>query len=338
MRAWSIAVRILQQLRRDKRTVVLMIVVPIVVLTLLSLIFNGSDYHPKIAVVNMPMNLIEKLEEEDASVQRMSEYEAIEAVRASEVDAVLTIDNGELDVQLEGSDPKKNSAVITLAQVVIKPAMLQHDIAISYIYGYDDMSSFDNFGPILIGLFVFFFVFLISSVAFLGERTSGTLERIMTTPVYRWEIVLGYLLGFGVVTAIQSTLVAWYAIDMLKVMMVGSFMLVLIVTILSALVALSIGMLLSAFANNELQVIQLIQITLVPQIFFSGLFDISAMPTWLQLLGRIFPLTYIVESLKSIMIRGQSWESIAGNVLILVMLCFVLFVLNVLALKKYRQI
>ena len=210
MRAWSIAVRILQQLRRDKRTVVLMIVVPIVVLTLLSLIFNGSDYHPKIAVVNMPMNLIEKLEEEDASVQRMSEYEAIEAVRASEVDAVLTIDNGELDVQLEGSDPKKNSAVITLAQVVIKPAMLQHDIAISYIYGYDDMSSFDNFGPILIGLFVFFFVFLISSVAFLGERTSGTLERIMTTPVYRWEIVLGYLLGFGVVTAIQSTLVAWY--------------------------------------------------------------------------------------------------------------------------------
>ena len=101
-----------------------------------------------------------------------------------------------------------------------------------------------------------------------------------------------------------------------------SFALVLIVTILSALVALSIGMLLSAFANNELQVIQLIQITLVPQIFFSGLFDISAKPTWLQLLGRIFPLTYIVESLKSIIIRGQSWESISGNVLILVMLCF----------------
>lgn len=127
----------------------------------------------------------------------------------------------------------------------------------------------------------------------------------MTTPVYRWEIVLGYLLGFGVLTTIQSTLVAWYAINVLEIMMIGSFWLVLLVTILTAMIALSLGILLSAFANNELQVIQLIQIILVPQVFFSGLFDISTMPNWLQLIGQIFPLTYVVESLKAIMIRGQ---------------------------------
>ena len=200
------------------------------------------------------------------------------------------------------------------------------------------MSSFDNFGAILIGLFVFFFVFLIASVAFLGERTSGTLERLLTTPVYRWEIVMGYLLGFGVFTMIQSTLVAWFAIHILGVMMIGSFALVLFITILTAIVALSIGIALSTFANNELQVIQLLQVILVPQVFFSGLFDMSAMPSWLQFIGRFMPLSYSVESLKMIMIRGNGWGDIAGNVYILLGIFLVLFVVNTLALKKYRKI
>lgn len=337
MRTIAIALRILRGFRRDKRTVALMIVVPIVVMTLLSFIFNGSEYHPKIAAVNLPMTLIEALEKEDAIVWQMTADEAALAITASEVDGVLTIHSNQLEIDVEGSDPKKNNAVLLLAQKMQQPQAAASP-AVSYVYGYKDMSSMDNFGPIFIGLFVFFFVFLISSVAFLGERTSGTLERVMTTPVYRWEIVLGYLLGFGVLTTIQATLVAWYAIHVLQIMMVGSFFLVLLVTILTAMVALSLGILLSAFANNELQVIQLIQIILVPQVFFSGLFDISTMPTWLQLLGRIFPLTYVVEALKSVMIRGHGWGEIATSIYILLGICLVLFVFNTLALKKYRQI
>ena len=90
------------------------------------------------------------------------------------------------------------------------------------------MAAFDNFGPILIGFFVFFFVFLIAGVAFLKERTTGTLERILATPLRRWEIVIGYLLGFGVFTIIQSALIAWFSINILNIMMIGSFSLVLL--------------------------------------------------------------------------------------------------------------
>ena len=285
-------IRILRQLKRDKRTVALMILVPIFVLSLLSFIFNGSDYNPKIGVVNVPNSFTNKLEELDATVFTYNEYGAYAALRSSEVDAIITFEHGVPKVQLEGSDPKKNKAIITLVQAGIQPPVSIGLPEITYLYGYEDMSSFDNFGSILIGLFVFFFVFLIASVAFLGERTSGTLERLLTTPVYRWEIVMGYLLGFGVFTVIQSALVAWFAIHILSVMMVGSFVLVLVISILTALVALSIGIALSTFANNELQVIQMLQIILVPQIFYSGLFDISAMPSWLQFIGRFMPLTY----------------------------------------------
>lgn len=338
MRTISIGLRILRQLRHDKRTVILMIFAPMFVLTLLSFIFNGSEYNPKIGVVNVPISLVNKLEEHDAKVFRLTEYEAYVALQSSEIDAAITFEHGIPQIQLEGSEPNKNKAVIALFQLINQPSVSTVQSEITYFYGYKDMSSFDNFGSVLIGLFVFLFVFLISSVAFLGERTSGTLERLLTTPVYRWEIVMGYLLGFGFFTVIQAALIAWFAINILDVMMIGSFALVLLITIITAIVALSMGICISTLANNELQVIQFIQIALVPQVFFSGLFDISAMPSWLQVLGRVMPLSYTVDSLKAVMIRGQGWGDIAENVFILLVLCIILFMFNTLALKKYRKI
>lgn len=158
MRAISLAIRILQGLRRDPRTVALMIVVPIVVLTLLSVIFSGSDYKPKIAVVNLPYELIENLEKEGAAVFQMSDYEADLAIKTSEIDGILTIRNNQLEIDVEGSDPSKNNAVLLLTQKMMLPTQITNP-TISYTYGYKNMSSMDNFGPIFIGLFVFFFVF-----------------------------------------------------------------------------------------------------------------------------------------------------------------------------------
>ena len=118
MRTISIMIRILRQLKRDKRTVALMIFVPIFVLSLLSLIFNGSDYYPKIGVVNVPNSFVNKLEEHDATVFRYNEYGAYAALRSSEVDAIITFEHGIPKVQLEGSDPNKNKAIITLVQAM----------------------------------------------------------------------------------------------------------------------------------------------------------------------------------------------------------------------------
>ena len=340
MRIKALMVRILLQLAHDKRTIGLMILAPILVLTLMSFIFDGSNYHPKIGIINAPLNFVNKLEGNDAKVIRYTENDGYIILKSSEIDALINFEGGIPKITLEGSDPSKSQSVINLTQKALSLSGLTPTAKpdITYLYGYEDMASFDNFGPILIGFFVFFFVFLIAGVAFLKERTTGTLERILATPLRRWEIVIGYLLGFGVFTIIQSALIAWFSINILNIMMIGSFYLVLFITILTALVALTIGTFISAFANNELQVIQFIPIIVVPQVFFSGLFDLSTMPPWLQSFGHFMPLWYSADALRNIMIRGKGLSDILFDSFILILICIIFTLANILALKKYRKI
>jgi len=340
MRVKAIMIRILLQLIHDKRTIALMILAPILVLTLLSFIFDGSEYHPKIGVINAPLNFVTKLEDNDAKVIRFTENDGDIILKASEIDALINFERGIPKITLEGSDPSKSQAVIKLSQNALSLSGLSPAVKpdITYLYGYENMAAFDNFGPILIGFFVFFFVFLIAGVAFLKERTTGTLERILATPLRRWEIVIGYFLGFGSFTIIQSALIAWFSINILHIMMVGSFLLVLIITILTAMTALTIGTFISAFANNELQVIQFIPIIVVPQVFFSGLFDLSTMPSWLQSFGKFMPLWYSADALRNVMVRGKGLEDILFDAFILILICIFFTLANIFALKKYRKI
>lgn len=338
MRVRAVTVRILLQLKHDRRTIGLMIFAPMLVLALMSFVFGGATYHPRIGIVNAPLQFVTSLEEGDAIVARFSEGGALRALHDGAIDASVRFESGVPQVQLEGSDPAKNRAVLSLVRTASVRTAIQVPMDVTYLYGYKDMSGFDNFGPILIGFFVFFFVFLISGLAFLGERNSGTLERLMATPVRRWELVVGYLLGFGVFTVLQSALIAWFSIEVLKIMMVGSFALVLLVTILTAMTALTIGIFISAFANNEMQMIQFIPIVIVPQVFFSGLFDLSTMAPWLQVVGRFTPLWYVADALRAIMIRGKGWDAISFDVLVLSAICLFFVAANILALKKYRRI
>ena len=209
---------------------------------------------------------------------------------------------------------------------------------INYLHGSADMETFDYIGPFLIGFFIFFFVFLISGVSFLRERTTGTLERLLATPMRRWEMVVGYVVGFGIFTILQSAIIVSFAIYILDIMMAGSIWLVILITLMLAITALSLGTLLSAFATNELQMIQFIPLVVVPQVFFSGLFSIETMAEWLQPLSIIMPLTYGGEAIRDVMIQGDGWNDIYGNVLVLIGFSLLFMILNVLALKKHRKL
>lgn len=338
MRAFAVMKRILLQLKHDKRTIGLMIMAPILVLTLMLFIFGGSEYHPKIGIVNAPLSFVNNLEYNEAVITRYSESDSEEALKSFKVDAIINFESGIPHIEMEGSDPGKSGAVLKLTQKALQKTLQMTEPEITYYYGYENMSSFDNFGPILIGFFVFFFVFLIAGISFLNERTAGTLERILATPLRRWELVLGYVMGFGAFTILQSALIAWYAINVLNIMMAGSFALVLIITILTAMCALTIGTFISAYADNTLQMIQFIPLIVVPQVFFSGLFDLSTMDAWLRGLGKFMPLWYVADALRNIMIRGKGWEAIGYDIFILTCICLSFIALNVLALKKHRKI
>ncbi|GAA0137491.1 ABC transporter permease [Paenibacillus sp. YSY-4.3] len=342
MRVWAIILRILRQFRRDKRTLALLFLAPLFVLTLMNLVFNGSDYEPNIGVVSAPNQLIDQMKEHQAHITRYESREAAEqALDDRSIDAVVSVDNAGLQVKLEGSDPSVNKAVMMLLQKSGEPlhtATPASKMNITYLHGSEDMTAIDQFGPILIGFFIFFFVFLISGVSFLRERTTGTLERLLSTPLRRWELVLGYIGGFGIFTIIQALLISWFCIKVLGILMTGSFAYVLLLTLLLSMTALTLGTLLSAYANNELQMIQFIPLIIVPQLFLSGLFPLDTLPVWLQKLGIVMPLTYGTHALSDVMIRGKGWNAIAGDVIVLIGFSLLFMTLNIAALRKHRKI
>jgi ABC-2 type transport system permease protein len=342
MRVRAIVIRIIRQFFRDKRTLALMIVAPMFVLFLMNLVFNGEEYKPTIAVdKNVPAVVVEKLTNHDADIKELTKTTARKQLEKQQIDAFIEMDGGTPEITLEGSDPTVNKAVLMIVQKALQelaPQTQSLRLKTTYLHGSEDMELFDNFGPVLIGFFVFFFVFLIAGVSFLRERTGGTLERLLSTPLKRWEIVVGYIIGFGIFTTFQASLISWFAVDILGMMMEGSFVYVLLITFLLAMTALTLGMLLSAFANNELQMMQFIPLVVIPQIFFSGLFNLDTMAEWLRFLSVVMPLTYGADALREIMIRGNGWNEIAKDVYVLLGFAVLFMLLNVVALKKYRKL
>lgn len=345
MRIWALIIRIIREFIHDKRSLALLIAAPILVLSLIYLVFNGDTYQPKLGALHLPDSISQSLSANGAEVIAYDSVEAAEkALVDQQIDAFAWLDGNTPHVKLEGSDSAINRTVIMLLQKTLQqqaPSANQAATFIpvfNYLHGSKDLSSFDSFSPVLIGFFAFFFVFIIAGISFLKERTSGTLERLLATPLRRWEIVVGYMAGFGIFTSLQAVLIAGYSIGVLGSLMAGSFWYVLLIMLLLSIAALSLGTFLSAFANTEFQMIQFIPIVIVPQFFFSGIFNINTISPWLRWMADITPLRYGGDALRNVMIRGEGWNSIANDVYILIALSLVFMAANVLALRKHRRI
>ncbi|GLX68342.1 ABC transporter permease [Paenibacillus glycanilyticus] len=337
MRIRALVIRIIRQFVRDKRTLALLFLAPLLILSLTKLVFDGRTVSPDIGLVGSASALAEKLEEQaDITVFDTFE-EADQQLKNGKLDAIIQLKDNKPDVTLEGSDP----SVSRSTQLVLQKAMQQSATgdapAVHYLYGGPNMASFDSFGPVLIGFFSFFFVFLLAGVSFLRERTSGTLERLLATPIRRSEIVLGYLAGFGIFTLIQASLIAWFSVQVLGMSMTGHIVNMLLINLLLSLTALTLGTLLSSFASSEFQIIQFIPVIIVPQAFFSGLFNLDAMNPVLQKLSYIMPLYYGADAMRGIMIRGEGISDIQLDIYVLAGLSILFAILNVIALKKHRR-
>ena len=208
----------------------------------------------------------------------------------------------------------------------------------NYIYGDKNTTFFTKMTPILMGFFVFFFVFLISGMALLKERTSGTLDRLLATPVKRSDIVFGYMLAYSLVAALQTFVIVLSTIWLLDLEVLGNIGDVIIVNIIFALVALSFGLLLSTLAKSEFQMMQFIPLVITPQIFFSGIIPLDAMADWVQSLGKLLPLYYAGHALSKIILNGTSILQLGFDISILLIFLLVLTILNVIGLKRYRKV
>lgn len=341
MRIRALAVRIVRQFLKDKRTLALMLVAPLLVLTLMKLVFDGQAVDPRIGVAQAPPQVAALLADAGADVTAYDDASSADAALADgELDAVVSWQDGRPRIALEGSSPTNNRNVMAAVQEAMKQlgGVSAAEPQVTFLHGSGDVDIFDYYGSVLVGFFSFFFVFLIAGVSFLRERTTGTLQRLLATPLRRWEIVVGYLLGFGLFTLLQATLIAWYATSVLGIALEGALYLVLVMNLLLAIAALTLGTLLSAYAQNEFQIFQFIPLVVVPQIFFCGLIELESMPEWLQAVGHALPLFYGADALRGVMLRGEGWSDVWPDALALAGFSLAFALLNVLALRKHRRI
>ncbi len=336
MKILALARRIIRQFKRDRRSLALLVIAPILVITLVWLVLDGDSYEPKIAVGDFPDQFTQALNELDIDVLKMNEIEIDDAFKNGEIDAYVYVEANQPKLLLEGSDPLTNSAVLANIQSIFNNSDVQ--IEIDYFYGNKNLNIFDQVGSTLIGFFVFFFVFIIGGISFLRERTQGTLEKLLSTPIKRYEIVFGYLLGFGIFIVIQSIITILYSVYVLDVYMVGSILELLFVTLILSMTALTLAILLSTYAKNEFQIMQFIPIVIIPQAFFTGIFNLDSMATWIQALSKVMPLTYGADAIQQIMIKGNSLLDIWDNLVILLLFAILFIVLNIMALKKHRSL
>jgi ABC-2 type transport system permease protein len=157
---------------------------------------------------------------------------------------------------------------------------------------------------------IFFLVYVVTSVSFLRERSLGTLERLMASPLRRTEIVVGYMLGFTLVALVQAAIILGFGLGIVGLYNAGSVVLLYGIEVLLAQAAVNLGIFLSTFARTEFQAVQFIPLVIVPQLLLSGLLvPVSSEPEWLQWISNVLPLTYAVDALRDVMLRGADLAS-----------------------------
>ena len=209
-------------------------------------------------------------------------------------------------------------------------------VEVSYLHGNDEWKMFDFYGPVFIGIFLFVFVFITSGMSLVNERSAGTMTRFLATPVKPAEVLGGYTIGFGTLALVQSALIVAIALTLIGFPCEGSVALVVLTAVSLALVSVTLGLLVSGLASSAFQVIQLMLLFVVPQILLSGLFDLSSAPGWLQAISSCLPLTYGVDALRAIMLRGAGLAQVGFDLVVVWGFVIVFFVLAAIGFRKKR--
>jgi ABC-2 type transport system permease protein len=186
----------------------------------------------------------------------------------------------------------------TIGLLVLVPALLL--TLMRYVFD-SQPQIFDRVGLVMLGVFPFIAMFLITSVAMLRERTTGTLERLLTTPMHKLDLLLGYGIAFALAAGVQATIAAALAYRLLGLDTVGSPWLVGGLAIANAVLGMAVGLFTSAFARSEFQAVQFLPAFVLPQMLLCGLiWPRDEMAGWLQKISDVLPLSYAVEGLTQV--------------------------------------
>lgn len=219
----------------------------------------------------------------------------------------------------------------TVGMIVFVPLVMMTLIGLSF----PDETVLDFIAPALLAALALFFSFLLTGISFLRERSQGTMERLMASPLTRLDIVVGYLLGFFVFALLQTLIIFFFTIYALGVSFQGNLWEILLFQVFIIAGAVNLGIFISTFARNEFQMVQFIPLVIIPQLFLAGvIWPVEQMPDYLQWLSAALPLTYAVEGLRDIMLSGMNLGNVWLDITVLIGFTVITALLAALALKR----
>ena len=299
--------------------------VPIVVLSLLAYLINLGASGLALGVVRedaspAAQQLVDELRQVAIfDIQEVTRQEVDGLLREGTLEAAIVIpeeftqrllgqENSVVEVKVEGSRARTEPILLqALSGAIARLAASQSGTGaieplVTYVYAGPEFEAMDYFAPTLVALFAFVFVYLLTAVGFLRERTQGTWERLVASPLTKAEMVLGYMAGFSVFALLQSLIILLFTIYVIRIHYTGNFFIVAILTVGSV----NLGIFLSTYARNELQVVQFMPMVIVPQSLLGGVFwPIQDMHVVFQWIAHVLPLTYANFALQEVMIKGE---------------------------------
>jgi ABC-2 type transport system permease protein len=376
-RVGAVVRRIVNQFRRDHRTLGLLFVAPVAIMLLLGWVIRGQEADAtRVVIANEAgtngARVVAALQlaagagdELDVVAEADSEAAGRQSLEDGEADLLVVVTDGGGVIRLVtlGLNPGDDATHISRLSSAFADAVAGllppgfgaiPTIERATVHGQPDADVMDAFAPVFVGYFAYFFVFILTGISFLRERMGGTLERLLATPVTRAEIVIGYSLGFGLFATLQVAVLTAFvlmAVDVpaigpipaftigLGVDSAGSPMLAFALALLLSLGAVNLGIFLSTFARNEFQILQFIPLVIIPQGLLGGIFwPIDKLPEILAPIARLLPMTYAVDGLREVMLKGADLSSGAVQVDLAVLAGIALFFVVVAAATIKREV
>lgn len=360
--AVAIGLRVIRQLTRDRRTIGMILIVPLVITLLFGYALQGETQHNPIIIVSEgaetplknkfvgELRADEKVNVVDVSADMNASWER---VRAREVSGLVVIPSElaadtpntslkiTFKVYADEAEPSVRNSVLAAVSGAMGRTVQESGLPVQLsveslpVWGEGVLSGLDVSLPGVIGFIIMFLVLLLSVLLLVREDLEGTKVRFYAAPINRWQMMSGYVLGMTFFAVLISLVVLTVSIVVFGATVRGDLLLVIGFVILFSIGTIMLAILLSRLARNEFQAVQLAPMIAIPSIALSGfLVPIQTLPVELQYIAGFIPLTYAIDGLKTIMLRGGGLGDITLDLLALVVYVVLAFTGAVLSSKE----
>jgi len=375
-RIMAVSRRVFRGVVNDKRSLVLLFLAPILAMCVFGIAFSGDVENVNVIIINQdqgftpPMGdtiyladeIVNNLNTTTLSIHNMTSIDDARAeVESGQASAVIIFpedfsENAILksqdqsypnsaEITIEGDDSIVNikTAITTTVSTALSDTLTENGVTPAIqlnsdpIYG-EDAEFIDFFVPGILAFVVYLLTTILTLITFVNERSSGTLERVLSSPVTEGELVMGYAITFGTFGVLQVALLLTIAILVFNIMVVGNVLLAFLAVAILAISCQALGILLSSLAKRAEQAIQFFPLVILPAFLLSGIFwPIQAIPEWIRPFSYLVPPTYAANACRAVMLKGWGLDKIWPDILALVIFALLFLGLAIWTLKRGKN-